>query len=163
MSSNGVSIRIATITIFVAIGIIFRLASGTRAKQREEGASFGPPLSIVILAIALSVGFVVLFLFLLFTQPFEYGLFLLLAIASLGLVGIPPNITVTPEKLTEKYWWRSEKTIFWKDVQTINPNTASGGFQIKGLDGQRITHSKMNRDRFEFERLCKKYAPINRR
>lgn len=86
MTSNGGSARIATITIFVVIGILFGLASSTKAKRRGEEVSFGPPSSIVIFAIALSVGFIFLFLFLLWTQPFEYGLFLLLGIASLAAI-----------------------------------------------------------------------------
>jgi hypothetical protein len=147
-----------TIAIFLIVGLISNLTSRTKAFTTGNTVNFGPPLAIKIIAIALPSVF--LFGFVLFNvlRPFEYGSLTFLVIACLGAFGLPAEIIVTPDVITEKYWWRSKKTIFWKDVRNVSYNTPSGGIQIQGADGEKITHSRVNRDRQEFARLCEKYA-----
>lgn len=147
-----------TVVIFLILALINQIAGHAKAHNIGTTVMFGPPSAIKVIAIALPLLF--LFSFLLFNllRPFEYGSLTFLVIACVGAFGVPADIIVTPDKVMEKYWWRREKTILWKDVRHISYNTPSGGIQIQGLDGVKITHSRVNRDRQEFARLCRKYT-----
>jgi hypothetical protein len=133
-------------------------AANTKAIRLGGSVDFGAPSAIKIISLVLPAGFLVAFLFVLFLRPFEYGSLTLLVVGLLGLLGVPSELTVNTDGIREKYWWKPEQIILWRDVQGLDLNTASGAIQIKSFDGRKINHSRMNRDRDEFARLCMKYT-----
>lgn len=149
---------IGQIAIYAVIGVIGSISSRTKAKKRDGVIYLGPSPAILVLSIALSSFFLLWFCVSLFRSPFEYGDLIVLAVGVLGFFGIPADISVTPDAVREKFWWRRERIIAWKDVVSINYKTASGGIQIKAADGTKISHSKGNRDPFEFELACMRYT-----
>jgi len=133
----------------IAVGLAILLLYGSRltkgsVTQTPEGLAFRiKPLYAWARAIALPA-YILFFLYIMTIQkqsvPWWMALLFIAAIA-FGLMQMPGTITLTPNAVTQRFWFQPSKTIQYTEVMAIQAMQAGRMTRVLGDNRINITHT----------------------